>query len=525
MNDEFKILIIDDEEVVLDSCKMILAGSRHELETASDGETGLQKLVGFQPDLIFVDLKMPGLSGLEVIEQVQAVDPTIVIVVITGFATVSSAVDAMKRGAYDFLPKPFTPDEFRLITRRGLEKRKLVLETIALKREKELLRENFAAIVSHELKAPIAAVQQNLYVFSAELADQLTEDQKRRFGRMKARIDDLLELINTWLRVFKVDLDSIREQFVPVDVAEVIDKTIASVEPHAKRKNIELVPVVADTLHPVYGEKGTLTEALINLSNNAVKYSHIDSKVYLKADEQEGEIILSVTDTGVGIPEEDLPFLFDDFYRGKSGPTAGNGHGLGLAISRRIIETHDGIDPGGQRPRKRQHFYDQTAGTHKRYTGLTSRTFSCHLLSKENRMNEKTRLLMIDDDPDFTDPIRAILIGAGYEVDVKYNPEDGLKALKEDPPDLLLLDIMMGRGAEGIMIARKLRKDERLREIPVLIITGIREQMAFLFPGEPVHPGFVPVDELVEKPVKPDFLLERVEALLQAAEARKAAAN
>jgi CheY-like chemotaxis protein len=80
---------------------------------------------------------------------------------------------------------------------------------------------------------------------------------------------------------------------------------------------------------------------------------------------------------------------------------------------------------------------------------------------------------------------------------------------------------MMGRGAEGIMIARKMGKDEKLREIPVLIITGIREQMAFLFPGEPVHPRFVHVDELVEKPVDPDQLLEKVNTLIEASEARR----
>ena len=136
-------------------------------------------------------------------------------------------------------------------------------------------------------------------------------------------------------------------------------------------------------------------------------------------------------------------------------------------------------------------------------------------------MSEKTRLLIIDDDPDFVEGIKSILVKAEYKVDVAYNPDDGFNALKANPPDLLLLDIMMGRGAEGIMLARKLRKDEVLREIPVLIITGIREQMAFLFPGEPVHPRFVPVDELIEKPVEPDFLLERVEALLKAAEERQ----
>jgi DNA-binding response OmpR family regulator len=129
---------------------------------------------------------------------------------------------------------------------------------------------------------------------------------------------------------------------------------------------------------------------------------------------------------------------------------------------------------------------------------------------------------MIDDDPDFVAGIRSILEAAGYVVDVAYNPKDGMAILKSDPPDLLLLDIMMGRGAEGVMMARKIGKDPVLREIPILIITGIREQIAFLFPGEPVHPRFVPVDEIIEKPVEPDFLLGRVRDLLSAANERKA---
>lgn len=140
-------------------------------------------------------------------------------------------------------------------------------------------------------------------------------------------------------------------------------------------------------------------------------------------------------------------------------------------------------------------------------------------------MSEPKRLLMIDDDPDFVAGIRSILEGADYSVDVAYNPKDGFEALQSNPPDLLLLDIMMGRGAEGVMLARKIRKEPALREIPVLIITGMREQIAFLFPGEPVHPRFVPVDELVEKPVEPQFLLDRVSALLEAAEERKAQAT
>ncbi len=132
------------------------------------------------------------------------------------------------------------------------------------------------------------------------------------------------------------------------------------------------------------------------------------------------------------------------------------------------------------------------------------------------------RLLVIDDDPDFVSGIKTILDAAGFEVDVAYDPKEGLKALQRQQYNLLLLDIMMGRGAEGVMIARKLRKDPKLREMPVLIITGMREQIAFLFPGEPIHPRFVEVDELVEKPVEPGMLLEKVNALIQAAEERKA---
>jgi CheY-like chemotaxis protein len=140
-------------------------------------------------------------------------------------------------------------------------------------------------------------------------------------------------------------------------------------------------------------------------------------------------------------------------------------------------------------------------------------------------MSPTARLMMIDDDPDFVEGIKSILVSAGYTVDVAYNPKDGFEAVKAGAYDLLLLDIMMGRGAEGVMLARKLRKDPRLREMPVLIITGLREQIAFLFPGEPVHPHLLPVDELVEKPVEPQLLLDRVATLLDAAAKRKAASG
>jgi two-component system OmpR family response regulator len=140
-------------------------------------------------------------------------------------------------------------------------------------------------------------------------------------------------------------------------------------------------------------------------------------------------------------------------------------------------------------------------------------------------MNAQKKLIIIDDDPDFVSGIKSILEKAEYQVDAAYNPKDGFQALQTGQYDLLLLDIMMGRGAEGIALARKISKDSKLRKMPVLIITSVREQIAFLFPGQAVHPNFVDVDELLEKPVEPKLLLEKVEALLQASKEKKVAAG
>ena len=342
MTDKAKLLIIDDEEIVLDSCIQILASGDYEISTANNGESGLKMLPDFRPDLVFVDLKMPGISGFEVLNKIHESDPTIVTIVITGFATVSSAVDAMKEGAFDFLPKPFTPDELRLITRRGLEKRKLELETIALRREREMMREHFAAIVSHELKSPLNAVQQNLFVLADELSAQLSDEQNRKFERAKSRISDLMKLIHTWLRVITADIDEIQTTFQPNRVEPLITKAIENIENQAVRKNIEISTSIKEPLNMVNGDEGTLVEALVNIIGNAVKYSPMGSQVLITAESKDDEIIISVADSGVGIPKEDLPYIFNDFYIAGTAPKEARGSGLGLALTRRIIEAHYG---------------------------------------------------------------------------------------------------------------------------------------------------------------------------------------
>jgi two-component system sensor histidine kinase/response regulator len=352
MDNTPKILIIDDEEVVLDSCTMILEGGKYLVRTAQDGSIGLQLVNEFQPDLVFIDLKMPGIPGTEVLEKITETNPTIVSIVITGYATVTSAVEAMKKGAYDFLPKPFTPDEFRLITKRGIERRKLMLEAKKLRMEKEMLRENFAAIVSHELKSPLGAIQQNLYAMSAELSDKLSENQRVKFERMKARIDELLKLVNSWLRVYSVDITKIKENFTNIQVSGLISKAIETLEPHAVRKDIKIVPTIAANVSSIEGDEVSLLEALVNILGNAIKYSYAGSQVSVSAVQNNESMDISITDTGVGIQADELPYVLSDFFRGKSDQTGNESHGLGLTLSKRIIEAHNGTISVNSEPGK-----------------------------------------------------------------------------------------------------------------------------------------------------------------------------
>jgi FixJ family two-component response regulator len=272
-NNQYTILIIDDEEIVQNSCADILTSDNYRILTASDGYTGLMKVKEIKPDLVFVDLKIPNISGIEVLERIYNLDPTVIIIVITGYPTVSSAIEAMKKGAYDFLPKPFTPEELRLIAKRGLEKKRLLSETINVRREKELIRENFTNIVAHELRTPISAVQQNILILLKGIVGDLNPKQVKILERMKGRIAELLQMINTWLEISSVNIYKMRERFKAVSIPQLVEKIVEVLKSKASVKDIEIVTNISVLIHPVYGDKGTLTEALTNIVDNALKYS------------------------------------------------------------------------------------------------------------------------------------------------------------------------------------------------------------------------------------------------------------
>ncbi|MBI5622265.1 MAG: response regulator [Elusimicrobia bacterium] len=130
------------------------------------------------------------------------------------------------------------------------------------------------------------------------------------------------------------------------------------------------------------------------------------------------------------------------------------------------------------------------------------------------------KILIVDDDADFAAAMKLVLESNSYSVESASSPDEGLRKLKEVHPDLILLDIMMGKGADGILFARKVRGEneyDRYSKVPILVLTSMRKQTGFWFPGEAKHPVFFPIDKILEKPVKPEALLEEVKGLLGAA--------
>lgn len=123
-------------------------------------------------------------------------------------------------------------------------------------------------------------------------------------------------------------------------------------------------------------------------------------------------------------------------------------------------------------------------------------------------------ILIVDDDPDFVEITKAILEPKQYQVRSAQDPDEGFARLEEEIPDLLILDIMMGRGAGGFVLARKIRKDSRFDHMPILMLTSMTEQTGFNFPGERISDKFLPVDDYIEKGIEPHVLLEKVEQQL-----------
>jgi signal transduction histidine kinase len=343
MSGKATILVIDDEEAMRDSCCQVLSRDGYRTKTAKDGASGLRSVREVKPDLVLVDLKMPGISGMELLEKIGDVDPNIVSVVITGYATIESAVEAMKRNAYDFLPKPFTPDQLRIVIRRGLERRRLALESTRLQQEKQVIRENFIALVSHQLRSPLVSIQQYFEVLLGEFAGKVASKQREMIEEAGRRIQELIKLVDDWLSMSRVEAGNPMEKFEPVALTPVLYQTIKLLKPTADQRKVTLNMQFPNGLAGVQGNGESLKQAFMNVISNAIIYNVEGGTVTVSTKDEGDHLVVEVSDTGIGISQEDLALIFDEFFRVKTKETRRvTGSGLGLPIAKRIIESHNG---------------------------------------------------------------------------------------------------------------------------------------------------------------------------------------
>jgi DNA-binding NtrC family response regulator len=207
-----KILVIDDEMIVCESCKRILEEEGYEVETALSGEEAFDKMKTSPFDIVITDLKMPGIGGMEVLKTFRKEYPDTIIIMITGFSTVETAVEAMKLGAFDYIPKPFTPDEVSIVVKKAIEKKSLMLENIYLRQELQE-RYGFHNIVGKSKK------MQEIYRIIAKVA--MTDSTVLIYGQSGTG----KELI---ARAIHFNSPRRDKQFVPVDCAALSENLLES---------------------------------------------------------------------------------------------------------------------------------------------------------------------------------------------------------------------------------------------------------------------------------------------------------
>jgi two-component system phosphate regulon sensor histidine kinase PhoR len=464
-----KILVVDDEEIIRIGCQRILEDSPSQVDLAENGRVGLEKVKAAGYDLVLLDLMMPEMGGMELLDEIQKLDPKIVCIVITGFATIETAVDAVKKGAYDYLPKPFTPDEFRAKVHRGLEKRCLILEAEKLREERdrnllecsnektrtltivncmsegliatnrmgqivlinpaalkmlrlkesrvigqtvhgllgnpdlekniaetlervtktskltrleistpdgrflqpnitaiidesgeclgtvtvliditeekkvEKMKSHFMRLVSHELKAPIGAIEGYLNLIIDGLTANNPEKEKEIIKRSRDKAESLIELINDLLDLSRTEQKAASKVMAPVILSEVLNETINFYQNEAKAKMVSVQMTLPSDMPKILGNSEDLSRLFANLVSNAIKYTPEKGSVTICAERRNAHVAVSVQDTGIGMSKEDLAKIFEEFYRAKNAISKKiSGTGLGLAIAKKIAEEHQG---------------------------------------------------------------------------------------------------------------------------------------------------------------------------------------
>jgi len=354
---ENRILIVDDEKEIRDLLSKALTRlGGFQVVLAGSGGEALQKVDQEPIDLILTDLKMPGMDGLELITEIAKSKPEILTIMMTGHGTIDSALEAMKRGASDYLTKPLNLDELMIRLRKVLdEKQRFVsLKDYAYELEranKELrkiddIKSEFVSVASHELRTPLAAIKNAVQLILSRKAGEVNENQDKFLSMAERNINRLTNILNDLLDLSRIESGRIDIKFEELDIRVPIEFIASSFKPQADGKSIRLRTELPEGLPTVYGDREKVEQVLTNLLGNAMKFTPEEGEIIVTAqplDAKERKLAISVRDTGIGIPADELEKVFEKFHQveGSLHRSVG-GTGLGLAITKGLVEAHHG---------------------------------------------------------------------------------------------------------------------------------------------------------------------------------------
>lgn len=348
-----KVLVIDDEPGIRSGVVRILSNFHvtypfmdedytFEVFEAGTGEDGLAFIERDIPDLLLLDNKLPGMQGIEVLEYIRKRNYDIMVAMITSYASLDVAIRATRDGAIDFIPKPFTPQELKSSIENITKQLYLKRITHKMNQEGKKIRYQFLSVLSHELKAPLNALEGYLRMMQEKQAGDRIEDYSTPIDRSLQRVQGMRNLIMDLLDFTKIRLERKEEKIQEVNLSEVASGAIVTVQPYAIQMDVTIIlDIRSDTV--IMADPDDMEIIFNNLISNSVKYNKTGGKVEITIDSSDNEAILIFADTGIGITKDDTENLFTEFVRIKNEKTRNiSGSGLGLSIVKKVIGFYHG---------------------------------------------------------------------------------------------------------------------------------------------------------------------------------------
>ncbi len=330
-----RILVVDDSAENLQFIEAVLELKQYQIETASNGQAALEKLMQSPPHLVISDVMMPVMDGVELTHQIRKKQGSnyIPILLITAQQQ-SDVVEGLDAGADDFIRKPVEIDELLARVRCLLRLKHSIDAQAHMVRQ----REDFVSRLTHDLRTPLVAAERMLELLKQEGFGVLPSEAQEAIQLLWINNDHLIQLANTLLEVYRYEAGRKQLNFTDISLKEIIVEAMQDLKPLADEKNLVFI-IELDDIH-ISGSRLELRRVFSNLISNAIKFTDTGKvTLELKCGEQENTVITSVSDTGIGMNLTEQTDLFHSFHQGSHNRA---GSGLGLHLSRQIVEAHNG---------------------------------------------------------------------------------------------------------------------------------------------------------------------------------------